>query len=146
VYEAAKDSTHRIFEAFSYEGGSTNVDTPVAEAWANRKGVCQDFSHFGLTGLRGLGLISAYVSGYLLTEPPEGEEKLIGSDASHAWIALWVPDFGWLHLDPTNDCFVDERYIVTAMGRDYSDIPPLQGVSSGADSQPPIVGVTVTRE
>ncbi|GAA3971487.1 transglutaminase family protein [Allohahella marinimesophila] len=146
IIEALMDFTHRIHEAFSYEGGSTHVDTPVTEAWSNKKGVCQDFSHFGLTGLRGLGLLTAYVSGYMLTEAPEGEEKLVGSDASHAWIALWVPGFGWLHADPTNDCLVDDRYIVTAIGRDYSDIPPLQGVSYGADSQPPVVGVTVSRD
>jgi transglutaminase-like putative cysteine protease len=96
--------------------------------FATRRGVCQDFAHLAIACLRSLGLPARYVSGYLETDPPPGGAKLTGSDGSHAWVAFHVPDAGWVEIDPTNDQFVGNRYVVTAFGRDYSDVPPMNGV------------------
>jgi transglutaminase-like putative cysteine protease len=113
---------------FQYEPGSTSVSTPLAEAFAARKGVCQDFSHLAIACLRSLGLPARYVSGYLETEPAPGHPKLVGVDGSHAWVSVLVPEAGWIDIDPTNNQFVNGRYVVTAVGRDYGDVPPLNGV------------------
>jgi transglutaminase-like putative cysteine protease len=118
----------RIHSEFSYEAGSTSVTTPLAEVFEQRKGVCQDFAHLGIACLRSLGLPARYVSGYLETDPPAGLPKLTGVDGSHAWLSVLVPDAGWVDIDPTNDQFVNGRYIVTAYGRDYRDVPPMNGV------------------
>ena len=110
------------------------MTTSPAEAFARRRGVCQDFAHVMIAGLRGLGLPALYVSGYIRTIPPPGKPRLAGADASHAWVALWCgPAFGWLGLDPTNAFAVGDDHIVVARGRDYSDVPPVEGVilSSG---------------
>jgi transglutaminase-like putative cysteine protease len=134
VYEAASELASRIKADFVYRAGSTEVTTSPAEAFALRRGVCQDFSHVMLAGLRGLGLPALYVSGYIRTIPPPGKARLAGSDASHAWVALWCgPAFGWLGLDPTNALPAGDDHIVVARGRDYSDVPPVEGVilSSG---------------
>jgi transglutaminase-like putative cysteine protease len=125
---AVRDLAHRIHTEFTYKPGATSVTTPVDEAFDQREGVCQDFAHLAIACLRSIGLPARYVSGYLETDPPPGRPKLRGADASHAWVAVLVPEFGWLELDPTNDQLASNRYVVTAYGRDYSDVPPLSGV------------------
>jgi transglutaminase-like putative cysteine protease len=128
VFEAVAALCRRIHADFSYEPGSTSVTTPLSDTFASRRGVCQDFAHLAIACLRSLGLPARYVSGYLETDPPPGRPKLTGADGSHAWVAFHVPDAGWVEIDPTNDQFVGSRYVVTAFGRDYSDVPPLNGV------------------
>ena len=118
----------QIHADFAYKPGSTSVSTPLAEVFAARAGVCQDFAHLAIACLRSLGLAARYVSGYLETDPPPGRPKLTGADVSHAWLSVLVPGAGWLDVDPTNDQLVNQRYVVTAYGRDYSDVPPLHGV------------------
>jgi transglutaminase-like putative cysteine protease len=118
----------RIHADFAYRPGSTSVTTPLAEVFEKRHGVCQDFAHLGIACLRSLGLPARYVSGYLETRPPPGRPKLTGVDGSHAWLSVFVPEAGWVDVDPTNDQFVGPRYVVTALGRDYGDVPPMNGV------------------
>jgi transglutaminase-like putative cysteine protease len=128
LLEAIGSLSHRIYSEFEYVPGSTSVRTPLAEAFRKRKGVCQDFAHLGIACLRSLGLPARYVSGYLETDAPSGKPKLTGVDGSHAWLSVLIPEAGWLDIDPTNDQFAGDRYVVTAYGRDYSDVPPLNGV------------------
>ena len=104
------------------------MSTSVSAVLAGRTGVCQDFSHLMVAGLRSLGLAGRYVSGYLATRPPPGKPRLVGADASHAWVGCWVPGGGWLYLDPTNAKVVDESHATVAYGRDYGDVPPVKGV------------------
>jgi transglutaminase-like putative cysteine protease len=118
----------RIHADFTYKAGATTVRTSVPDVLRKREGVCQDFAHLTVSCLRSMGLPARYVSGYLETDPPAGQAKLQGADASHAWAAVLVPDAGWVDLDPTNRQFVDNRYVVLAWGRDYDDVPPLKGV------------------
>lgn len=136
VFEAAGELMARIRGEFTYDPEATEVSTPIREAFANRHGVCQDFAHIMIAGLRGLGLPAAYVSGYLRTIPPAGQPRLEGADATHAWVMLWCgPETGWIGLDPTNDLVVADDHIVTATGRDYADVSPLDGVLVGPGSQ-----------
>jgi transglutaminase-like putative cysteine protease len=128
MLDALTALSHQIHADFEYKPGSTSVSTPLAEAFAQRQGVCQDFAHLGIACLRSLGLPTRYVSGYLETEPAPGRPKLAGVDGSHAWMSVLVPGAGWLELDPTNDQLVSTRYVVTAYGRDYGDVAPLGGV------------------
>jgi transglutaminase-like putative cysteine protease len=128
LLEAVTDICHRIHADFEYKPGSTSVTTPLDEVFAQRKGVCQDFAHLGIACLRSVGLPARYVSGYLETDPPPGRPKLKGVDGSHAWMSVLVPEAGWLEVDPTNDQLANNRYVVTAFGRDYNDVPPLNGV------------------
>jgi transglutaminase-like putative cysteine protease len=128
LLDAVTDICHRIHADFQYESGSTSVTTPLADVFAQRKGVCQDFAHVGIACLRSIGLPARYVSGYLETDPPPGRPKLKGADGSHAWMSVLVPQAGWLDVDPTNNRLANNRYVVTAYGRDYSDVPPLSGV------------------
>jgi len=128
LLDAVTDLCRRIYEDFEYSPGSTSVTTPLAKVFAQRQGVCQDFAHIGIACLRSIGLPARYVSGYLETFPPPGRAKLKGADGSHAWMSVLVPQAGWLDVDPTNDQLANNRYIVTAYGRDYSDVPPLSGV------------------
>jgi transglutaminase-like putative cysteine protease len=128
LLEAVTSLCSRIHDDFAYAPGSTSVTTPLAEVFEQREGVCQDFAHVGIACLRSLGLPARYVSGYLETNPPPGRAKLSGVDGSHAWFSVLVPDAGWLDVDPTNDQLVSSRYVVTAFGRDYNDVPPLNGV------------------
>jgi transglutaminase-like putative cysteine protease len=128
LLDAVASLSSRIHADFSYEPGSTSVATPLAKVFEEGKGVCQDFAHLGIACLRSLGLPARYVSGYIETDPPPGRAKLDGVDGSHAWFSVLVPEAGWLDIDPTNDQFVNGRYIVTAYGRDYSDVPPMNGV------------------
>jgi len=128
LLDAVTSLCSRIYADFAYEPGSTSVTTPLAEVFEQREGVCQDFAHVGIACLRSVGLPARYVSGYLETDPPPGRAKLSGADGSHAWLSVLIPDAGWLDVDPTNDQLVSSRYVVTAHGRDYSDVPPLNGV------------------
>lgn len=144
--EAALDLMHRLHADFRYAPASTEVHTPVLEVLARREGVCQDFAHLMIAMLRSLGLGAAYVSGYLLTEPPPGQPRLLGADASHAWLALACthPDGGggWLELDPTNDQVPGLAHVRLATGRDYGDVTPLRGVIRGGGSHTLSVQVT----
>jgi transglutaminase-like putative cysteine protease len=128
VGDAVLDLVHRIHADFRYESGATTVSTTLPEVLERRAGVCQDFAHLAVGCLRSVGLAARYVSGYLETEAPEGRPKLVGADASHAWVSVLVPGGGWVAVDPTNDQLVDGRFVTTAWGRDYSDVPPLKGV------------------
>ncbi len=126
--EAVSALVHQIFGDFTYRQGTTSVRTTLAELLEKRQGVCQDFAHLAVGCLRAVGLPARYVSGYLETAPPPGRAKLQGADATHAWASVLTPSGEWLDLDPTNDHFTDSRYIVTAWGRDFSDVSPLRGV------------------
>lgn len=148
--EAAHDLMARIHADFDYEPCATDVNTPALKALELRKGVCQDLAHVMLGCLRTLGLPARYVSGYLLTHPPPGQPRLVGSDASHAWVALYLPAAEpgrageWIDLDPTNDRTPGEDYVTLAVGRDFSDVSPLRGVIHGGASHELKVAVTVT--
>lgn len=126
--EAVRALTHGIFSGFAYEPGATTINTTLPDLLDLRAGVCQDFTHLAVGVLRSFGLPARYVSGYLETSPPPGKAKLEGSDASHAWASVMLPDRSWLDFDPTNDHFCDSRYVVTAWGRDFRDVSPLKGV------------------
>ncbi len=126
--EALTELTSRIHADFVYEPGATSVSTTLSELLECRKGVCQDFAHLAVGSLRSVGLAARYVSGYLETRPPPGRPRLSGADVSHAWASVFVPDAGWVDLDPTNNQFVSDRYVTTACGRDYGDVSPLKGV------------------
>jgi len=128
---AVTDLMHRIHDDFEFEPGATTVSTSVDEVLAQRSGVCQDFAHLMLACLRGHGLPARYVSGYLLTDPPPGMPRLMGVDASHAWVAAYSPAHGWVEFDPTNDQLADRRYITLAWGPDFGDVVPLRGVILG---------------
>lgn len=128
VGEAVTDLMHRIHADFAYDKTATTVTTTVDDIFAQRAGVCQDFAHLTLACLRTHGLAVRYVSGYLATTPPPGKERIVGADATHAWAAVWIPDGGWLAIDPTNDQWVNDRYVTVAWGRDYADVPPVKGV------------------
>ena len=139
----ALDLTARIFKAFTYNPTATTVMTPVDEVFAKRQGVCQDFAHLQISVLRALRLPARYVSGYLMTRPPEGREKLIGADASHAWVALWCPEYGWVELDPTNNLLVSDEHITLGWGRDFGDVSPVKGAIFGGGTHSVEVAVDV---
>jgi transglutaminase-like putative cysteine protease len=129
ILAAGIDLMARINADFAYDPTATDATTPVGDAFALRRGVCQDFAHIMIAGLRALGLPAAYVSGYLRTEPLPGRPRLEGADATHAWVALWCgPECGWQGLDPTNDVRVGSDHIVLAFGRDFADVSPVDGV------------------
>lgn len=144
---AAADLTQRIHKDFEYAADSTEVNTPAVEALALRKGVCQDFAHIMVACFRMMGLPARYVSGYLLTQPPPGQPRLVGADASHAWASVYVPDVpghdGWYDFDPTNNRVPGEDYVTLAIGRDYADVSPMRGVIHGGASHSLQVAVTV---
>ncbi|QJD72342.1 transglutaminase family protein [Marinobacterium sp. LSUCC0821] len=123
--------TQHIFEEFEYSPGFSNVTTPITEVLEHKRGVCQDFAHISIGVLRSIGLPARYISGYLETLPLPGQEKLIGSDASHAWYEVFIPGEGWFGFDPTNNKVAGHQHIITARGRDYSDVSPLQGIFFG---------------
>jgi transglutaminase-like putative cysteine protease len=128
IGEAAIDLMRRVHADFTYKSGSTTLSTKVSELLKQRRGVCQDYAHFMVSGLRSLGLGGRYVSGYLAIRPPADKPRPIGADASHAWVGCWVPNAGWLYLDPTNDRLCDETHTTVAWGRDYGDVAPVRGV------------------
>ena len=144
IYEAAIELNARIKADFAYDTKATAVTTSPADAFAKRGGVCQDFAHVMIAGLRGLSLPALYVSGYIRTVPPPGKARLAGADASHAWVSVWCgQEFGWLGLDPTNAIPVGDDHIVIATGRDYSDAAPVEGVILSSGGQKLDVAVDV---
>ena len=142
-FDAVVDLMRRIHADFEFEPGATTVSTSVDEVLHQRSGVCQDFAHLMLACLRGHGLPARYVSGYLLTEPPPGMPRLMGVDASHAWVAAYAPQHGWVEFDPTNDQLADQRYITLSWGADFADVVPLRGVIVGGGDQRMNVQVSV---
>ena len=142
--EAAIALARRIADEFTFDATATAVDTPPHEAFAKRRGVCQDFAQIMLSGLRSAGLPAAYASGYIRTVPPPGSERLVGADATHAWVLLWCGAArGWVGVDPTNGIWMAGDHIVLAVGRDYADIAPVDGVVLGAGAQEMSVEVDV---
>lgn len=133
LFNATFDFMQRIFNDFEFVSGFTDITTPIEKVFEERKGVCQDFAQFAISALRSIGVPTRYMSGYIQTYPKKGEKKLFGSDASHAWFSVYIPDFGWVDFDPTNNKIPNEEYIALGYGRDYLDISPLKGVvkSSG---------------
>lgn len=143
ILVGAEDLTRRIFEDFSFDPAATDVSTPVEQVLASRRGVCQDFAHLQISALRSLGLPARYVSGYILTHPPEGQERLQGADASHAWLSVWSPETGWVDFDPTNNVIPHGEHITIAYGRDYDDVSPISGVLLGGGAHGVDVAVDV---
>lgn len=141
--EAALALTERIFAEFEFDAKATDISTPLAEVLKGRRGVCQDFAQLMIGCLRSLGLAARYVSGYILTQPPPGQPRLIGADASHAWVSVYCPTLGWVDFDPTNRCLVQAEHITLGWGRDFSDVTPLRGVVLGGGAQELSVRVTV---
>jgi transglutaminase-like putative cysteine protease len=139
--EGLLDLTSRIHKEFLFDSKATNVRTSTEEVFRTRRGVCQDFAHLQIACLRSLNLPARYVSGYLRTYPPPGRPRLIGADASHAWVSAWCPGVGWLDLDPTNDVVPSEGHVTLAWGRDYSDVSPVRGVILGGRDHELKVGV-----
>ncbi|AMM26551.1 transglutaminase family protein [Variovorax sp. PAMC 28711] len=147
TFDVAMDLTLRMHRDFLYDAESTEINTPAVEALAQRKGVCQDFAHIMIACFRTMGLPARYVSGYLLTQPPLGQPRLIGADASHAWVQVYLPGVvgpgDWADFDPTNGRQPGEDYVTLALGRDYSDVSPMRGVLHGGARHTLHVGVTV---
>lgn len=144
IVAGAVDLMHRIRHDFRYDPKATVISTPLEEVFEKRHGVCQDFAHVMIAGLRGLGLPAAYVSGYLRTIPPPGQPRLQGADATHAWVSVWCgTDMGWIGFDPTNDILVENDHIILAVGRDFSDVSPVDGIIAGSRKQRLAVAVDV---
>ena len=144
VLAGALDLIGRIYKEFTYDKSATTVETSVDQVLADRRGVCQDFAHTAIACLRTLGLAARYVSGYLNTLRPPGKPKLVGADESHAWISVFVPETGWVDLDPTNNLIPEETHITLAWGRDYGDVTPVKGVVMGGGDHRLTVQVDVT--
>lgn len=143
ILEAVIDLTRRIHHDFQYRPQSTTVSTPIEEVFENRSGVCQDFAHLQIAMLRDRGLAARYVSGYLRTIPPPGKPRLVGADASHAWVSVYCGPLGWIDVDPTNAVVVAADHVIVAWGRDYDDVPPLKGVFIGGEAHALSVEVDV---
>jgi transglutaminase-like putative cysteine protease len=144
ILEAALDLAQRIHQDFEYRPGSTNARTDAAAAFAEKRGVCQDFAHVMIAGLRALGLPAAYVSGFIQTLPAPGRSRLEGADAMHAWVRIWCGEtLGWVGIDPTNTMMVGDAHVEVATGRDYSDVSPIDGIVVAAGSQSVAVGADV---
>ncbi len=145
MLQAAQALTHAIYSQFSYDSDATKTETPPIEAFRKRRGVCQDFAHIMIAALRAHGIPAAYASGYLRTIPPPGKARLVGADAMHAWVNVWCGDqLGWIGFDPTNDLIVRGDHILIAMGRDYADVAPVDGVFHGNEGQTLRVSVDVS--
>jgi transglutaminase-like putative cysteine protease len=140
---AVLDLSWRIHTEFTYDSTATSVDTSLSEVLHTRHGVCQDFAHVQIGCLRALGLAARYVSGYLVTQPPPGHPHLVGADASHAWVSVYCPGFGWIDVDPTNNVLPSESHITVACGRDYGDVSPIQGVFLGGGQHSVKIAVDV---
>lgn len=141
---ALDDLNARIHADWVFDPEASSVMTPVERAFERRRGVCQDFAHVMVSCLRGLGIPARYVSGYIVTQPPPGAERLVGADASHAWVSAWCPGHGWIDIDPTNCRRLDQDFVTLGWGRDFSDVTPLRGVVLGGGAQQLSVRVTVT--
>ncbi len=144
VIDVAADLMARIHRDFTYDPRATTLSTSLPEVLARRRGVCQDFAHLMIGCLRSMGLAARYVSGYLRTDPPPGRPRLVGADASHAWVSVWCPSLGWTDLDPTNDIIPDQRHITLAWGRDYADVSPIRGIVHGGGAHRVSVSVDVS--
>ena len=132
LIEAGLDLTKKIYDEFTYDTDATDVSTTTETAFALKAGVCQDFAHVQIACLRSIGLPARYVSGYLRTKPPPGQERMIGADESHAWVSLYGGStLGWVDFDPTNACLADTNHIPVCVGRDYGDVTPMRGVATG---------------
>lgn len=143
LLSAVADLSQRIFKEFTFDPRATTISTPLSEVLANKRGVCQDFAHLAIASLRAMELPARYVSGYLRTRPPPGKQRLVGVDASHAWVSAFVPGFGWVDFDPTNNCFTSLDHITVAVGRDFSDVSPVRGIITGGGHHSVGVGVDV---
>jgi transglutaminase-like putative cysteine protease len=136
VLETSLAFAREIYTSFVYDSEATEADTPVAEAFKLRRGVCQDFAHIMISALRSAGVPAAYVSGYLRTEPPPGQKRLVGVDGMHAWVAVWCgAQRGWVGIDPTNGCIAGSGHLTVAIGRDYADVSPIDGIFIGGGQQ-----------
>ncbi len=147
LLEAVQSLMSRIYDEFEFDPEATTVATPVLEVLAEKRGVCQDFAHLMLSCLRSQGLAARYVSGYLLTQPPPGQPRMVGADASHAWVSVYCPELEggrWVDFDPTNNLLPDTQHITLAWGRDFADVSPLRGIILGGDAHELDVAVTVT--
>ena len=145
-HEAVVDLSHRIFIEFAFDPGFSDVSTPLADVLTHRRGVCQDFAHLAIGSMRSLGLPARYVSGYIENEPPPGTVKLVGADASHAWCSVYIPGWGWLDVDPTNDQAPPMSHVTVGWGRDYADVAPVRGVVFGSPATQELsVAVEVSR-
>ena len=145
LLDACMDLTEHIFQDFEFDPEATTISTPLVEVLQGRRGVCQDFAHLMIGCLRSLGLACRYVSGYILTTPPAGEERLIGADASHAWVSVYCTGIGWIDYDPTNRCLVQDEHVTVGWGRDYGDVSPIRGLVLGGGGQKLKVEVTMER-
>ncbi len=144
IFVSAADLMRRINRDFVYDSKATEISTPLQEVFDKRRGVCQDFAHIMIAGLRGVGLPAAYVSGYLRTTPPPGKPRLQGADATHAWVSIWCgEDIGWAGFDPTNDLVIGVDHVVLEVVRDYTDVSPVDGVIVGSRKQKLTVAVDV---
>ncbi|MBV9191598.1 MAG: transglutaminase family protein [Betaproteobacteria bacterium] len=145
VLESATDLARRIHRDFKFDRTATSVSTPLKQVIKQKSGVCQDFAHLMIGCLRSIGLAARYVSGYILTAPPPGRPRLVGADASHAWVSVYCGErAGWIDIDPTNNCIVDDAHVTLAWGRDFADVTPMRGVILGGGAQQLSVRVTVT--
>jgi transglutaminase-like putative cysteine protease len=131
LFESASDLSRRIFTEFRFDPRATTVSTPVLDVLRQGRGVCQDFAHLAVASLRSLRLPARYVSGYVLTRPPPDQPRLAGADASHAWVSVFVPGRGWTDFDPTNGVQPQDQHVTVAWGRDYDDVCPVRGVTTG---------------
>ena len=145
VFEAAFELMQRIYTDFKFVPGFTNIATPINEVMKVKKGVCQDFAQIAIACIRSIGLPARYVSGYIETLPAPGQKKLIGADASHAWFSIFIPGFGWVDFDPTNNQIPGNQHIVVAWGRDYYDVPPLKGVIYSSGKNKMLVSVDIRK-
>lgn len=145
IYEAGYEFMERIFNDFEFVAGFSDVTTPIEEIFEAKKGVCQDFTQFAIAALRTIGLPAKYISGYIETQPRDGEVKLFGVDASHAWFALYIPRMGWIAFDPTNNLIPTSQHIFLSQGRDYNDIAPLRGVVMSSGTSKLQIAVDVKR-
>ena len=145
ILESATDLARRIHRDFKFDRTATSVSTPLKQVLKQKSGVCQDFAHLMIGCLRSIGLAARYVSGYILTAPPPGRPRLVGADASHAWAAIFCGErAGWVDIDPTNNCIVDDAHVTLGWGRDFADVTPMRGVILGGGSQSLAVRVTVS--
>jgi transglutaminase-like putative cysteine protease len=143
LFACVLELNSRVHRDFAFDKDATDTRTTVKRAFELRAGVCQDLAHVGLACVRSMGLAARYVSGYLLTHPPPGRERLIGADASHAWFSVWIPPFGWVDFDPTNDMLPSSEHITVAWGRDYGDVTPIHGIFTGGSEHEVEVAVDV---
>jgi transglutaminase-like putative cysteine protease len=146
LFDCVLELNARINADFTFDKKATDTRTTVKEAFKLRAGVCQDLAHVGIACTRAMGLAARYVSGYLLTQPPAGRERLIGADASHAWFAVWIPPFGWVDFDPTNNMLPSNEHITVAWGREYGDVAPVYGIITGGSEHEVDVAVDVIPE